>query len=260
LYRAVSAQLASAREDASAVPWLALPLGLLALAALVAAQVFLVRRTNRVFNIGLLAATAAALVAVLWLGFAWVGAAGHLTASRQDGSAQVDLFAEARIAALQARGDESLTLVARGAGAAFEKRFTETMNRLAGEDGTGGLLGQARARATDAAGRAAADAAIADVRQWRDLHKRIRDLDNSGRYPEAVQLAVGTDDSSAGGVFNRLDLDLARGVTHGSDRFDTEVAGAGDAFGGVAGGVGVLTALVVIGVIVGMAQRVMEYR
>jgi hypothetical protein len=260
LYRAVSAQLADARDEASAVPWLALPLGLLTLAALIAAQIFLVRRTNRVFNLGLVAATAAALVAVLWLGVAWVGASGSLTASRQDGSAQVDLFAEARIAALQARGDESLTLVARGAGAEFEKRFAETMTRLAGDDGTGGLLGQAKARATDAAGRAAAEAAMSDVKKWRELHTRIRELDDSGRYPEAVQLAVGTDDGSAGGVFTKLDLDLAQGLRHGGDRFDREVAGAADAFGGVAGGLGVLTTVLLFGVVVGMAPRVMEYR
>jgi hypothetical protein len=260
LYTAVSEQLGDARDDASSVPWAALPLGLLSLIGLLFAQVFLARRTNRVFNLGLVAATAAALIAVLWLGIASFGAAGHLTASRKDGSAQVDVFTEARIAALQARGDESLTLVARGAGAAFEKRFTETMNRLAGADGNGGLLAEARARSTDGAGRAAAEAAIADVKAWRDLHKRIRELDDSGQYPEAVKLAVGADDQSAGGIFNRVDGHLAQGLRHGGDMFAREVGGAGDAFGGVAGGLGVLTALLLIGVVVGMAQRVMEYR
>jgi hypothetical protein len=260
LYTAVSEQLADARDDASAAPWLALPLLLLSLVGLLFVQIFLARRTNRVLNLGLVAATAAALVAVLWLGIASFGAAGHLTASRKEGSAQVDVFAEARIAALQARGDESLTLVARGGGAAFEKRFTDTMNRLAGEDGNGGLLAEARSRATDRAGRAAADAAIADVKAWRDLHKRIRELDNGGQYTEAVQLAVGSDAQSAGGIFNRVDEHLAEGLRHGGESFDREVAGAGDALGGVAGGLGVLTALLLIGVVVGMAQRVMEYR
>jgi hypothetical protein len=260
LYRAVSVQLETARDDASALPWLALPLALLALIGLLATQVFLARRTNRVFNVGLVAATAAALVAVIWLGVSWAGAAGHLTASRRDGSAQVDLFAQARIAALQARGDESLTLVARGAGAAFEKRFTETMNRLAGEDGSGGLLAQARARATDAAGRAAVEAAIVDVQQWRDLHKRIRELDDSGSYPEAVRLAVSSDEASAGGVFTRLDQHLADGLAHAGDRFAREVRDAGNAFRGVAGGLGVLTGLLLVGVLVGMALRILEYR
>ncbi|GAA0961374.1 hypothetical protein GCM10009558_080090 [Virgisporangium aurantiacum] len=113
---------------------------------------------------------------------------------------------------------------------------------------------------TDPALIAAVDAAIADVKAWRDLHKRIRELDDSGQYPEAVKLAVGTDDAGAGGIFNRVDEHLAQGLRHGGDMFDREVASAGDGFGGVAGGLGFLTALILIGVVVGMAQRVMEYR
>lgn len=75
-----------------------------------------------------------------------------------------------------------------------------------------------------------------------------------------MRLAVGTDEASAGGVFNRLDRDLANGLTRGGDSFAREVRGAGDAFDGVAGGLGVLTAFVLVGVLIGMAPRVLEYR
>ena len=92
------------------------------------------------------------------------------------------------------------------------------------------------------------------------MHKKIRQFDDTGQYPEAVKLAVGSDDQSAGGIFNKVDEHLAQGLRHGGDMFDREVGAAKDAFGGVAGGLGVLTALVLIGVVVGMAQRVMEYR
>ena len=74
------------------------------------------RRTNRVFNIGLVAATAATVVLVGWLGVSAVVIGTRLDASDRDGSAQVDRLVQARVAALQARADESLTLVARGAG------------------------------------------------------------------------------------------------------------------------------------------------
>jgi hypothetical protein len=260
LYRAVADRLAEARDAAAAVPWLAVPLGLLLFAGLVAAQVHLLRRTNRIFNVGLVVASSAGLAILLWLGVAWTGAAGHLGDSRRHGSAQVDLLAEARIAALQARGDESLTLVARGAGAAFETRFAATMVRLAGEDGSGGLLADARARATDDAGRAAVDAAIADVRIWREVHRQIRELDDSGRYAEAVRLAIGSETGSAGGVSGRVDAHLAEGIRHGSARFDREVARAGRALGGVGTGLAALTVVLVLGVAVGMSLRVMEYR
>jgi hypothetical protein len=260
LYRAVAARLAQARDAAAAAPWLALPLGVLLLLGLIAAQVYLTRRTNRILNIGLVVATAAGLATVLWLATAWVDASGHLTDSRRHGSAQVDVLAEARIAALQARGDESLTLVARGAGAAFETRFAATMARLAGEDGSGGLLAQARQRATDSAGRAAVDAATADVRRWREVHRQLRLLDDTGRYPDAVRLAIGSDADSAGGLFARVDAALAEGIRHGGERFDREVARARGALGGVGAGLGVLTALLLLGVALGLTRRIMEYR
>jgi hypothetical protein len=260
VYAAVTARLAVARDDAAGFPWVALPLGLLALAGLAAAQVYLTRRTNRVLNPGLVAASAVGLAAVLWLGVAWAGAAGHLNASRRDGSEQVELLAQARIVALQARGDESLTLVARGSGAAFEKRFADAMTRLVGEDGSGGLLGQARSEATDPAGRAAVDAALADARQWRTVHADIRAADDGGDFVRAVGLAVGADQSSAASVFGRLDASLASGITHGSERFSREADRAGGSLSGVSVGIGALTLLFLLGVVAGVQRRIVEYR
>jgi hypothetical protein len=260
VYAAVTARLAAARDDAAGFPWVALPLGLLALAGLAVAQVHLTRRTNRVLNPGLVAASAVGLAAVLWLGVAWAGAAGHLNASRRDGSEQVELLAQARIVALQAHGDESLTLVARGSGAAFEKRFADAMRRLVGEDGSGGLLGQARAEATDSAGRAAVEAALADARQWRTVHADIRAADDGGDFVRAVGLAVGADQRSAASVFGRLDASLASGITHGSERFSREADRAGGSLSGVSVGIGALTLLFLLGVVAGVQRRIVEYR
>ncbi len=259
-YAAVSGRLAEARDDASGFPWVALPLGLLALAGLVAAQVCLTRRTNRLLNPGLVTATAAALAAVLWLLAAWAGAAGHLTASRRDGSDQVDLLVQARVLALGARGDESLTLVARGAGATFEQRYAEAMTKLVGADGSGGLLAQAETRAADGTGRAAVDAAVNDARRWRSVHTEIRKLDDSGDYPQAVALAVGTGQESAQSAFGRLDADLARGIEHGGDRFARETDRAGDALSGAAAGIGALTVVLMLGAVIGIQRRIAEYR
>jgi hypothetical protein len=254
VYAAVTDRLAEARDDAAGFPWLALPVGLLALAGLVVAQVYLTRRTNRVFNPGLVAATALGVAAVLWLGVAWATAAGHLNASRDDGSAQVERLAQARIVALQARGDESLTLVARGGGGTFENRFTQAMKQLMGQ------LSQARAEATDSDGRAAVDAAIADARRWQAVHAQIRQADDGGEYTRAVGLATGAGGTSAASVFGRLDADLAKGIAHGSDRFGREADRAGSALSGVSVGIGALTLLLLLGVVAGLQRRIVEYR
>jgi hypothetical protein len=260
LYRAVSGRLTKARDRASAFPWLALPLGLLTLGGLVAAQIFLARRTRRVFNVGLVLATVAGLTATLWLGAARTSAGSHLESSRYEGSTQVDLLVEARIAALQARGDEALTLVARGAGATFDSRFNEAMERLVGPDGQSGLLGQAVARTSDVQERYAIYEAIEDVKRWRAIHQRVRELDDAGRNAEAAALAIGVYAASAGALFGAVDADLADSIERASAILDDEVAQAGDAFGGAAASLGALTVLLLLGAAVGMTQRIMEYR
>ena len=100
LYRAESDRLAADRAGAAEFPWVALPCALLALVVLVRAQRMLSRRTRRTFNIGLVGATLAVLAMVVWTGVAWLAGTSHLVASERDGSAQVELLAKARIAAL----------------------------------------------------------------------------------------------------------------------------------------------------------------
>jgi hypothetical protein len=266
LYRADSVRLAADRDAASALPWLAILLILLTLAGLVVAQVYLVRRTRRLINIGLAAATAAGLVALIWLGASWIGVTANLTASHRDGSAQVALVANARIAALQARANEALTLVARGSGAEFEKTFVEKMTALAGADGTGGLLAQARAQATDPAVRDALAAAAAAVTDWRAVHQKLRGLDDGGQYPQAVRLAIGDpgiaggDPASAASAFNRVDHELANAINWANATFDDRARAADAATTGAAIGLAILTVILVAGLIVGLQQRIAEYR
>lgn len=260
LYDIVATELDEARDGASAFPWFALLLGLGTLGGLVWAQRDLTRRTNRVFNVGLVGATAAALLLVGWLGVSALSAAGRLDASRDDGSAQVNLLSKARIAALQARTDEALTLVARGNGAAFEEDYTSVMRRLIGEDGNGGLLAEGRARATDEATRQALASAAETARDWDAAHRELRELDGNGQYAEAVAAAVGAGDRSTASIFSRLDVELGRAIDHNGRRFDDQMARAGDRLFGADVAVGVLALLAVIGIAAGFQRRIVEYR
>ncbi|MDT5026161.1 MAG: hypothetical protein QOE61_2587, partial [Micromonosporaceae bacterium] len=232
----------------------------------VVAQVYLVRRTRRLINIGLATATAAGLVALIWLGVSWIGVAANLTASNRDGSEQVRLVADARIAALQARADEALTLVARGSGAKYEKTFVKNMTALAGADGTGGLLAQARAQAGDPAVGDALAAAATAVTDWRAVHQKLRGLDDGGQYPQAVQLAngdpsiAGGDPASAASAFNRVDDALAKAIAVANATFEDRAQAADGATMGAAIGLAILTVVLVAGLIVGLQQRIAEYR
>src|SRR6266545_4294773 len=227
-------RLAAAQDDADAWLWFAVLLVLVLLGCVLVAQVRLARRTNRVFNNGLLAATAATLVAGIWLAVASTGAAAHVGASRADGSAQLAVLAEARIATLQARSDEAMTLIARGGGAEFEEHFTGQFKRLAGVVGSGGLLRKARAQATED-----------DVRK---------------AHNAAVERAIGDAPNSAGSLAAKLDGQLTRAIRYVSDRFDSEAGAARSVLFGVGYALALLMAVTVVGVVIGLQQRIREYR
>ena len=107
-------QLAAADQQATAVPYFAFVVALIAAIGLLLAQRWLARRTHRVFNPGLLVASVAGLVSLIWLVSAVTVASVQLASARDHGSAPVEALAKADIAALQAHADESLTLIDRG--------------------------------------------------------------------------------------------------------------------------------------------------
>jgi hypothetical protein len=260
LYQAETGRLGDDRSGAAGLPWLALGLVILTLVGLVWAQRYLSRRTRRTFNVGLLAATAGGLALLLWLGLSWIGVAGHLHSANRDGAAQVDLLSRARIAALTARGDEALTLVAHGNGKEFDDDFKSNMDALSGADGKGGLLAKARAQATDDRVAASLSRATELVTQWRAAHDKLRGLDDNGQFPDAVTIAIGSAPDSTGTLFNGVDAELAGAIGVTSRAFDAQARKAAGSLTGAGPGLGTFTLVLLIGVSAGLVQRIAEYR
>ena len=260
LYQQQSANLDDERGGAGALPWLALLFGVGLVVVLFWAQARLSRQTHRTINVGLLVATLLALVMVLWNGIAWVAVAAHLSAADRQGAAQVELLSKARIAALQARADEALTLVARGSGGEFEDDFKKKFGDLINPDGRSGLLNKARDAATDDDVRAKLDAAIKDVNSWSTVHGQLRKADDGGDYPGAVKLAIGSDQGSAASIFKRVDDSLGSAIRVTSATFDRQASAAADGLGGQTAGGIIITILLLAGVAVGYQQRIAEYR
>lgn len=252
LYEAVSDELDESRDGAAAYPWFATLLGLVTIAALVIVQRYLTRRTNRVFNVGLVAATAAASLLVVWLGLSAVLAGGRLEASRTEGSDRVARLVNARIAALEARADEAHTLVARGNGGAYEKHYAEVAMPQ--------VTSQLSMPDADPTTRIAADAARIDAEAWVTAHQKLRALDDGGQYDQAVAAAVGGSVDSTSSIAARLDGKLARAIDHNGQVFDREVDGAAGALAGADIGTGLLATLMVVGVALGIQRRLVEYR
>ena len=254
LYQAETTQVADDQDSAGSFPVVAVLLGLLGLAVLVAAQLFLRRRTNRVFNVGMLVATGAALISLLWVVIASLGVSANVDASREDGSAQVKVLAQARIAALAARSNETLTLVARGNGAAFEEEYDVTREEL------GTLLDEAAGLTTSDAVRSEIDSAAGVQQEWHAVHEQIRTADDGGDYDAAVTLAIGADENGAAARFDQLDTDLREAIEATTATFDDEVSQAGNAITGTVVGVILLAILMAVGSAAGIWQRLKEYR
>jgi hypothetical protein len=232
-------------------------LGLVLLGALVAAQWYVTRRTNRLVNIGMLAATGAVAVWLLWLIFAVSNQVGGLEDSVRRGSAQTDVLAQASVTAREAKAAETLTLVARGEGKADEDRFKEAIAELSD---AGGQLARARERVTDAPVGSEVDSAIRNAQEWRQVHDEIRVRDDSGKYEEAVDLAILPENSSsAASVFARLEANLDQAYNLAEQAFKEEATAARDATGGLVAGIVVLTIIAVAGSAWGMWQRFREY-
>ncbi|MCE6998384.1 hypothetical protein LZG04_26815 [Saccharothrix sp. S26] len=256
LLRQENARLAAAQDEAAAVDWVALGAGLLALAALIAAQVHLARGTRRIFNRGLLATTACVLAAVTWLAVASISAVAH-SATAREGTAQVEAFANARVMALQARADESLSLVSRGSGRPYELAFADKAGKLNGDQG---LFAVAENAATGDRTRPAVDQAVQAWRQWQDNHRDLRGADDSGDYNLAVRLATGADPKGTAEPSTVVDQELATAIGLATERFEAESRLARDAMANGELVVGVLMGLAALAVGFGYAPRIREFR
>jgi hypothetical protein len=105
------------------LPFAVVVLGIAALVGLVHAPIRERRRTNRVINTGLVGAAPALVVRVGWWVVATAVAGGALRGADRHGDAARALD-DAHAAALQARSNESLVLVARGGAGASDQGFT----------------------------------------------------------------------------------------------------------------------------------------
>lgn len=270
LYDAETERLTADYDKAKAWPWYALAAGTVAIGALGWAQRRHYRRTNRVFNRGLLAATAASVAVLLWLVAGHMTARAGLTDSYQHGARSLRVLNEARIDALQARGDENLTLVARGAvltGARqdfYETGFRSGMTDLAGPGEHGAAaahsrLGAALALADDEAGRRPVRAALTQVRQWQARHAEARAADDKGDYDGALAKVIGPD-GSTGESFDRVAAGLQQALEHEQAQFRSSADTGRGALGGLPVGAGVLAALAALGAVLGIGRRLAEYR
>ncbi|MFD0637140.1 hypothetical protein ACFQ9X_41830 [Catenulispora yoronensis] len=261
--------LSAAEDTATQFPVLMVVAGVLMLAALAVVQVRESRRTHRLFSLGLLGATAALLLSLVWTAAAASIQSAHVDHAKKRGSDQINTLAAARILSLQGRTDEMLTLVGRGTADDKETDFAGTDANGSHTPGTlDKLLDTLHLAAVSAADGQAHDLALkaaTDVDAWETQHKALRDFDRQNQYQKAVDSALGegtefTDPKpSAALAFATLQSDLDSAIRHAEDSFQTEAKAASDALTGLQIGLGVLSLAMAGAVVVGLGRRLAEY-
>ena len=178
--------------------------GVLALLVLLGGMGWLSLRTHRYVNPPLAAATAAVLVTLV-VGSISLAAIGSRVDDVRKGSYAATLAtAKARIAAFDAKSNESLTLIARGSGSAFEKAWVSSSNEVTTLSATSARLN------VDASKMGAL------WTTYTTIHQKIRTADNGGDWDLAVRQAIGSDPTSANATFDAFDSGSAAALASSS--------------------------------------------
>ncbi|MGQ4719546.1 hypothetical protein [Streptomyces tunisiensis] len=262
LYTMESERLRGDYADASPYPWPSIALGLATLAALAWVQRRTYLHTNRVLNHGLVAATTATTVVLLWLTGGHALSRSHLDDSYDHGVRSLAVLHDARIASLKARGNENLTLVARGAETvkvgdttldAYDHDFARDIDTL------GEGLAHARRLADDDTGAKPVTAALGNMTEWKKRHAAAREQDENGNYQQALDMVIGAK-GATGECFDAVDKNLATALEHEEAEFATAAGDGRDALTGLPTGAAVLAVLGATGAVLGIGRRLSEYR
>lgn len=260
LYTAENASLTSTSAQATGLPLavVAIVSGLAILLALYRTGRWLARRTNRVLNVGLLAAGTAAVVALIWLTAVYAGARGDLLNAQARGSAPVEALARADIVALQAHADESLTLIDDTGDDQYQANYLAAQKSLG--PGPGTLLTAAASAAAGSPAAGQASAAVTRARAWYAAHVRLRSLDDNGNHAAAVASALGSAAGDAGADFTALSGDLTGGISADQVAFGTSARAGENMYSGLEIAVIVLALAMAAGSAWGLSRRLQEYR
>jgi hypothetical protein len=221
--------------------------GVLSLVAFVVTLRWLARRTHRYLNVPIAAGAVLVLLTTAVGGIALASASGAAKDTRNSDYQRTLALSRARIAAYDARSNESLTLIARGSGDAFDKAYNaaaaEVDAELGKSSGTTDGLQQA-------------------WNEYKRVHGGVRKDDADGNWDSAVATAVGSEEATdnSATTFDAFDEASSEQLKASSEAVSGELADARDGLppiGWLGVPIGIAAALLVAW---GMSQRLEEYR
>lgn len=219
--------------------------GFVSLAVLVLTMIWLAKRTHRYLNVPLVAGIVLVLLTMVVGGAGLAGASSSAKDTFDTTYTDALALARARIAAYDAKSNESLTLIARGSGAEFEKAWKSAAEQV---DKQLAVVGSGAGSATSA------------WQQYKAAHTEIRKADDGGNWDGAVDQAIGTGPNAATTPFTNFDKASAGKLADTSDETQAQLAdsrGSLPPIGWLGLPIGIAAALLAAW---GLSQRLGEYR
>ncbi len=253
--------------------------GVLLLVVLAGAQLFLFRRTNRVLNLPLLAATGLTVLVLALLARSFAVANGQVRVARDDAFASLAALWQARAAAYDANSDESRWLYDPERRPQLEKSFLDstasllklpseqsyaTVTRAAASptalpSGTTGFLAKELGNITFPGERSAAEETVRAWGVYYETDGKIRALENNGSHAEAVQTDIGVKEGDSNWAFLRFDAALDKTIGINQTAFDAAIKEGMGAVSGYDAGLPVAALLIAGLAFAGVLPRLREY-
>ena len=223
-----------------------------ALIVLVLTMRYLTRISQRIVNVPVAIATGVLLVVSVWALIGVLGEQGALASARRD-SDSVELLSAASVLLSRAQSDQSLILVSRGSDEVDPLDFALVMRTLGPP---GRLLAQATA-ANRGAGVGAGQQLSRTFGAYRAETRQVTNLETHGLTFQAIAIASS---ATARAIGDSLNDNLAGQIDAGQRRFQADAANATSSLSGLEIAIPLLTAVGTVLALLGLRQRLQEYR
>ncbi|MFV0495254.1 protein kinase G-activating protein GlnX [Mycobacterium sp.] len=214
---------------------------------------WLVQRTRRRINPGLVAGGLSILVMVAWVGTALTISTAASRSAKDTAAESLKTVTNLAITAQQARADETLSLIRRGDEELRKQAFYQRLDAMHQQ------LDQyiARQDSVDKSDLQSADQLLV---RWQQANERINSYISVGNYRAATAVALGKGPDDATPAFEKLDEALTKAMAQSRNLLRKDVLNAHRGLAGAQVGAVVLSIGAAIAVALGLWPRLEEYR
>lgn len=210
--------------------------GIVFLIILILAQVYMFKRTHRIFNGGLLLASILFSISLIYSTSVLTSVKRDLNAAKEDAFTSINALWNAKAAAYNAKSIESLYLLHEGTGIVqtadtinfnlSAKRLCSDPKAAANDTGFEGYLNDALSNISSSEEKKIADAALDKWIKYVEIDKQVHELEYDSRHNDAIALSVGNNAGQGNYEFGRFDKALGDTIEINQISFDSSINSA----------------------------------